>query len=298
MNQSSSQKQKEPLHVEIDTHSGFCFGVVRAIQKAEEALSQGETLCSLGDIVHNGLEVERLSKKGMKTVDHPTLNKLKEETVLFRAHGEPPESYETTKRLGLRLIDATCPVVLKLQERIKKAWLEMNPINGQVVIFGKKGHAEVKGLSGQTHHQAIVIESIEQIGLIDSSRPVVLFSQTTKNPEEFLKIAQTIKERATEGVEVRIHNTICRQVSGRVPHLQEFARQHEMVIFVGGVKSSNARVLFETCKTANPNTYFVSGPDDLNPQWFGERPASTGICGATSTPVWLMEAVATKIKMY
>ncbi len=297
MNRSPHKDQK-PLNVVIDSRSGFCFGVVRAIQQAEDALSNGETLCSLGDIVHNGLEVDRLSKKGMKTIDHSAMDHLDGETVLFRAHGEPPESYEAVKNNRLRLIDATCPVVLKLQQRIKKAWLEMKSVNGQVVIYGKKGHAEVKDLSGQTNHEAIVIESLDQTRLVDKSRPITLFSQTTKNPEEFRKIAQALTENVTRGVDVRIHNTICQQVSGRVPHLQEFAHLHDIIIFVGGQKSSNARFLFETCQAANPSTYFVSGPEDLNPQWFEERPDSTGVCGATSTPVWLMEAVAETIKMY
>ncbi len=298
MNTPIHQKQKAPLNVEVDSQSGFCFGVVRAIGRAEEELAKGRSLCSLGDIVHNGLEVERLSKKGMKTVEHGTLNKLESGTVLFRAHGEPPESYEMVRRKGLQLIDATCPVVLKLQERIKRAWLEMQEVNGQIVIFGKKEHAEVKGLTGQTNHQAIVLENISEVSLVKGDRPVVLFSQTTKNPEEFNRIAEELSRNAAPGVEVRIHNTICRQVSGRVPHLREFASSHKMVIFVGGVKSSNARVLFESCKAANPNTWFVSGPDDLRPVWFEKRPASIGVCGATSTPEWLMEAVAETIRTF
>ncbi len=298
MNTPSPKKQRVPLNVEIDSQSGFCFGVVRAIGRAEEELAKGSSLYSLGDIVHNGLEVARLSKKGMKTLEHNTLEEIESGTVLFRAHGEPPESYETVKRKGLQLIDATCPVVLKLQGRIKKAWLEMKQVNGQVVIFGKKGHAEVKGLSGQTGHRAIVLEHINEVTLINPDRPVVLFSQTTKNPDEFAKIAEELKKNAAPGVEVRIHDTICRQVSGRVPHLRNFASSHKMVIFVGGVKSSNARVLFEACKAANPNTYFVSGPDDLEPLWFENRAADIGVCGATSTPTWLMEAVAETIKTF
>lgn len=287
-----------PLHVEIDEHSGFCFGVVRAIKMAEEALKEGKKIHSLGDIVHNDLEVERLENCGLQTIDHQELEGLRKGTVLFRAHGEPPESYDQVSGNGVSLIDATCPVVLKLQQRVKAAWDEMQQKGGQVAIFGKIGHAEVKGLSGQTNHQAIVLEKEEDVRLIDPSRPVVLFSQTTKSPEMFLNVAEALKRRIMPGVEVRIHDTICRQVSNRAPHLKKFARKHDLIIFVGGAKSSNARALYQVCLEENPQTHFISHPEDLQPLWFASRPRSTGVCGATSTPAWLMEKVAEKIRTF
>ena len=292
------QPGHSPLHVEIDDQSGFCFGVVRAIQMADEALKKGENLFSLGDIVHNDLEVERLSKCGLKTIDHQGLEDLRNGTILFRAHGEPPGSYNRVQNKELSLIDATCPVVLKLQRKVKEAWEEIQEKEGQIAIFGKIGHAEVKGLSGQTGDQAIVLEKEEDVRLIDPSRPVVLFSQTTKSPEIFQNIAEALKRRMMPGIEVRVHDTICRQVSNRAPHLRKFARKHDLIIFVGGAKSSNARSLYEVCLEENPQTHFISEPEDLHPLWFSPRPASTGVCGATSTPAWLMEAVAEKIRTF
>lgn len=293
----SDNKNRQTLHVEIDDQSGFCFGVVRAISKAEEKLEKNETIFSLGDIVHNDMEVERLQKKGMKTINHHDLEQLEDGTVFFRAHGEPPESYKTVKEKNLKLIDATCPVVLRLQKKVQAAWEEMQEKRGQVAIFGKIGHAEVKGLSGQTNHEAIILEKEEDVRLIDPARPVILFSQTTKNPVIFNNIADALKRHAMPGVEVRIHDTICRQVSNRTPHLRDFASKHDVVIFVGGVKSSNAQALYEACFSVNPQTHFISSPDDLQPLWFAARPKSTGVCGATSTPLWLMEKVAEKIRM-
>ncbi|MGM0377228.1 MAG: 4-hydroxy-3-methylbut-2-enyl diphosphate reductase [Bacteroidota bacterium] len=287
-----------PLHVEIDEHSGFCFGVVRAIKMADEALKEGKKIYSLGDIVHNDLEVGRLSNCGLQTIDHQELEELQRGTVLFRAHGEPPESYNKIRGNGISLIDATCPVVLRLQQRVKAAWDEMQNKGGQIAIFGKIGHAEVKGLSGQTNHQAIILEKEEDVRLIDPSRPVVLFSQTTKSPEMFQNVAEALKRRAMADVEVRIHDTICRQVSNRAPHLREFARKHDLIIFVGGAKSSNARALYEVCLEQNPQTHFISHPEDLQTLWFASRPSSTGVCGATSTPAWLMEKVAEKIRTF
>jgi 4-hydroxy-3-methylbut-2-enyl diphosphate reductase len=291
-------KSQQPLHVEIDNKSGFCFGVVRAITKAEEELGNNGTIYSLGDIVHNDLEVERLNKKGMRTIDHGYLSKMKEGTVFFRAHGEPPESYHKIKEKGLKLIDATCPVVLKLQQKVRAAYEEMKEINGQIAIYGKIGHAEVKGLSGQTNHEAIILEKEEDVRLLDPSKPIVLFSQTTKSPEVFKNIAKALQRRALGDVEVQINDTICRQVSNRTPHLQDFARNHEVIIFVGGAKSSNARSLYQACFAVNPQTHFISSPDDLQHLWFVSRPSSTGVCGATSTPVWLMETVAEKIRSF
>ena len=292
------QPEHQPLHVEIDDHSGFCFGVVRAIQLAEETLKNGKKLYSLGDIVHNDQEVERLSQCGLKTINHQEVEELKKGTVLFRAHGEPPESYDQMHQKGIAFIDATCPVVLKLQKRVRDAWDEMREKEGQIAIFGKTGHAEVRGLSGQTGHQAIVLEKEEDVRLIDPSRPVVLFSQTTKSPEAFQNIADALKRKIMPGVEVRVHDTICRQVSNRAPHLKAFARKHDLIVFVGGAKSSNARALYEVCLEENPHTHFISHPADLHPLWFASRPASTGVCGASSTPGWLMEKVAEKIRTF
>lgn len=294
----SSANNKQPLHVEIDDKSGFCFGVVRAITKAEEEIGNNGTIYSLGDIVHNDLEVERLNNKGMQTIDHGDLENMKEGTVFFRAHGEPPESYQKIKEKGLNLIDATCPVVLKLQQKVRAAYEEMKEKKGQIAIYGKIGHAEVKGLSGQTNHEAIILEKEEDVRLIDPSRPVVLFSQTTKSPEVFKNIAAALQRRALSNVEVKINDTICRQVSNRAPHLQRFARKHDVVIFVGGAKSSNAQSLYKSCRAVNPQTHFISSPEDLQPLWFASRPRSVGVCGATSTPAWLMKIVAEKIRTF
>jgi 4-hydroxy-3-methylbut-2-enyl diphosphate reductase len=295
---SFDNKNRQPLQVEIDDQSGFCFGVVRAISKAETEIEKNGTIYSLGDIVHNDMEVKRLQKMGMKTIDHHELEQLEEGTVFFRAHGEPPESYKIIKEKKLKLIDATCPVVLRLQKKVQTAWEEMKKKHGQVAIFGKIGHAEVKGLSGQTNHEAIILEKEEDVRLVDPSRPVVLFSQTTKSPVIFNNIADALKRRAMPGVEVRVHDTICRQVSNRAPHLRDFASKHDVVIFVGGAKSSNARALYDACFSVNPQTHFISSPDDLQPLWFAARPTSTGVCGATSTPLWLMEKVAEKIRTF
>jgi 4-hydroxy-3-methylbut-2-enyl diphosphate reductase len=286
------------LNVEIDEKSGFCFGVVRAINKAEEEIKKSGKIYSLGDIVHNDLEVDRLSRKGMWTIDHSDLDKMDQGTILFRAHGEPPESYERIKQKGLNLIDATCPVVLKLQQKVKAAWEEMKKKDGQIAIYGKKGHAEVKGLSGQTNYEAIILEKEEDVKLVDPCKPVVLFSQTTKSPVVFKNIAEALKQRALPDVEIRIHDTICRQVSNRAPHLQDFAKKHQVVIFVGGAKSSNARALYESCLAVNAQTHFINSPDDLQPSWFAMRPKSIGVCGATSTPDWLMGIVAEKVRKF
>lgn len=281
--------------VEIDQKSGFCFGVVNAIGKAEETLNTDEKLYSLGHIVHNELEVKRLQENGLHTISRDEFFRLKDCKVLIRAHGEPPLTYEYARENNITLVDATCPVVLKLQQRVKKAAEEMRKENGQVVIFGHKGHAEVTGLAGQTNDSAIIIDHPEDLTRIDPSRPVVVFSQTTKSVEDFRKLAQNIQEQATSG-KVETHDTVCRQVSNRVPHLEKFAVRFDVVIFVGGLKSSNAQVLFNVCKRNNPRSYFVSSPEEVHPDWFSgvER---VGICGATSTPQWLMEMVAEKIRL-
>lgn len=281
--------------VEIDQKSGFCFGVVNAIVKAEETLNTDEKLYSLGHIVHNELEVKRLQEIGLHTISHDEFFRLKDCKVLIRAHGEPPSTYDYARENNITLIDATCPVVLKLQQRVKKAAEEMRKENGQVVIFGHRGHAEVTGLAGQTNDSAVIIDHPDDLTGIDLSRPVVVFSQTTKSVDDFRKITQNIQEQATSG-KVETHDTVCRQVSNRVQHLEKFAVRFDAIIFVGGLKSSNAQVLFDVCKRNNSCSYFVSAPEDVHPEWFSgvER---VGICGATSTPQWLMEKVAEKIRL-
>ena len=282
--------------VEIDQKSGFCFGVINAIGKAEETLNTEDTLYSLGHIVHNDLEVKRLQEMGLHTISHEEFFKLKNCKVLIRAHGEPPSTYEYARANNITLIDATCPVVLKLQQRVKKAAETMLPEDGQVVIFGHQGHAEVTGLVGQTNNEAIVINDPDDLKNLDLNKPVVVFSQTTKSVTEFRKLTQNIQEQSSSG-NVVTHDTICRQVSNRVPHLEKFAARFDAVIFAGGLRSSNAQVLFDVCLRNNPRSYFVSSPDDLRPEWFSGV-ETVGICGATSTPQWLMEQVAEKIKQF
>ena len=283
--------------VEIDPESGFCFGVVTAIRKAEEHLGeQGcrETLCCLGDIVHNSDEVERLRRKGLRTITHDELDRLPQgASVLLRAHGEPPETYRRAEARGIRLIDATCPVVLRLQQRVKEAYRsEERP---QIVIYGKNGHAEVNGLVGQTEGRAIVVEGPEGLDAVDFTRPVALFSQTTKSLEGFRNIIAEIEKRMSPGVDFNYYDTICRQVSNRADHLREFARAHDVVLFVAGTKSSNGKVLFNHCLSENPRTHLIANATELQPEWL-DGAASVGICGATSTPRWLMEEVAARLQ--
>lgn len=280
--------------VEIDQKSGFCFGVMNAIGKAEETLNMEDLLYSLGHIVHNELEVKRLQDLGLQTINHEEFFRLKDCKVLIRAHGEPPSTYEYARENNITLVDATCPVVLKLQQRVKKAAEAMREENGQVVIFGHQGHAEITGLSGQTNDEAIIIDHPDDLKKLDSSRPVVVFSQTTKSVEDFKKLTQNILGQSGTG-RVETHDTICRQVSNRVPHLEKFAARFDVVIFVGGLRSSNAQVLFDVCKKYNSRSYFVSSPEELRPDWFSGA-ETAGICGATSTPQWLMEKVAEKIR--
>ena len=282
--------------VEIDKKSGFCFGVLNAIGKAEESLKSEDMLYSLGHIVHNELEVKRLQEMGLKTINHDEFFQLKDCKVLIRAHGEPPSTYEYARLNNITLIDATCPVVLKLQQRVKKASEAMNELDGQVVIFGHQGHAEVTGLVGQTDEKAILIENPEDYHQIDLLRPLVVFSQTTKSVDDFKKLNENIKNHAQTN-SVEFHDTICRQVSNRVPHLQDFASRFELIIFVGGRHSSNAHVLFDVCKKQNERSYFVSSADDLQANWFSGV-STVGVCGATSTPQWLMEKVAGKLKQF
>ena len=280
--------------VEIDQKSGFCFGVLNAIGKAEETLITEDMLYSLGHIVHNELEVKRLQESGLITISHEEFFQLKDCKVLIRAHGEPPSTYEYAFQNNIQLIDATCPVVLKLQQRVKKAAETMRDENGQVVIFGHLGHAEVTGLVGQTLNEAIVVEHSDDLKKIDPSRPIVVFSQTTKSVGEFKKLAANLQSQSKNS-RVEAHDTVCRQVSNRVLYLQNFAVRFEVVIFVGGLRSSNAQVLFDVCKQHNVRSYFVSSPEDLRTDWFTGID-SVGVCGATSTPQWLMEKVAQRIK--
>ena len=288
--------------ITIDDNSGFCFGVTTAIQTAERELQKGPLFC-LGDIVHNGQEVERLDKLGLETIDYDDLRTLHSVRVLLRAHGEPPSTYHIAKRNNIEIIDASCPVVLHLQKRIRDTYQAHYGKNtgAQIVIFGKKGHAEVIGLEGQTNNTAIVIESIHDLDLLDFTRPIYLFSQTTKSVEEFEQIVAEIKRRKAKGEEVvfEYHNTICRNVANRVKRLQDFARSNDVVIFVGGQKSSNAKVLYHNCLEVNSCTIFVSSASDLTPEILQlcHNAERVGICGATSTPKWLMESVSEAIRL-
>ncbi len=277
--------------VEIDKKSGFCFGVINAIRAAENELENSEKLYCLGDIVHNGMEVERLEKRGLVSISKEQYFSLKDCKVLIRAHGEPPETYEYAKQNNIELIDATCPVVLTLQEKVKRSYEAKIDQRGQVVIFGKKGHAEIDGLNGQINQNAIVIESIADIDKIDMNRPVSLYSQTTKRIEDFNGIAGVIRDKMNPEVPIEIKDTICRQVSNRVPNLKNFAKNYDMILFVAGKKSSNGQYLFSVCKEENPNSFIISRTEEIEKTWF-EGVKSVGISGATSTPVWLMEEVA------
>lgn len=276
------------MQIEIDCGSGFCFGVTRAINKAEEELAKGETLYCLGDIVHNGKECDRLKKMGLITIGHEQFHQLKDAKVLLRAHGEPPQTYECAEKNNIEIIDATCPVVLHLQERIKREYnLRDNP-NKQIVIFGKNGHAEVLGLVGQTQGKAIVIESPEEVKNLDFNEDICLYSQTTKPLEGFRTIVEYIQKHISPKSTFRYYDTICRQVANRIPNIREFASRHDVILFVCGKKSSNGRVLYNECKTINPNSYMIDTANEIDFQWL-DNCNSVGICGATSTPKWLME---------
>lgn len=281
--------------IEIDKQSGCCFGVEKAIKKAEEELQKGGTLYCLGDIVHNNVEVDRLAKMGLITINHEQFKELKNVRVLLRAHGEPPSTYEIAKQNNIELIDASCPVVLGLQKRIKKKYITRSDENAQIVIYGKKGHAEVNGLLGQTDESAIIIENKEDIEKLDFSRDITLFSQTTKPLDGFHEIGQLIESKMQGDAKFEFYDTICRQVSNRVPNIKEFAAAHELIFFIAGEKSSNGKVLFAECKKQNPNSYFIHTPDEIDPSLLREN-ISIGICGATSTPMWQMEAVAENLE--
>jgi 4-hydroxy-3-methylbut-2-enyl diphosphate reductase len=281
--------------IEIDRHSGFCFGVVNAIKKAEEELAKGGTLYCLGDIVHNNLEVERLEKLGLKTINHEEFLRLKDAKVLLRAHGEPPSTYRIAKENNIEIIDASCPVVLQLQKKILNKYQAEKEHDTQIVIYGKNGHAEVNGLLGQTDDNAIVIESKNDLDRLDYSKNICLFSQTTKPLDGFSEIIGMIQNRMLPDAKFEYFDTICRQVSNRIPNIKEFAQAHDLIFFVAGEKSSNGKVLFSECKMYNPHSYFVSLPSEIDPKLIKDS-LSIGICGATSTPTWQMEEIERYIR--
>lgn len=284
------------MYVEIDQNSGFCFGVVRAISRAESALEAlGGEVYSLGDIVHNRMEVQRLESLGLRTVTHEDMESLSGRDLFVRAHGEPPTTFRRAEELGIRVIDATCPVVAQLQRKVVAAYEKMKGVGGQVVILGKRGHAEVVGLTGQVNDQVIVIESEEDLKLIDFSSPVFFLSQTTQSIGLFWHLAERMKQLIKQESMLTVDDTICRRVSNREKGLREFAERFDVVIFVCGKKSSNGKVLFDVCRGANPRSYNIEEEDELQSQWF-EGCRSVGICGATSTPAWLMNRVADAIR--
>lgn len=291
------------IQVEIEKHSGFCGGVIRAIGRAEKFLeeSPGRILYSLGDIVHNEAELRRLGEKGLITVDKDGLMNIPDpssETLLIRAHGEPPQTYSLAQKLGLTVIDCTCPVVLKLQKSIREAYERVKPAGGQIVIFGKIGHAEVLGLLGQVSGDAVVIENMPMLlsaledGSIRTDKPLEIFSQTTKSPVEYSEICKVLE--SCPGAGLQVHNTICSQVASRHEELADFALRHDVIVFVSGVSSSNGKVLFDLCKSRNQRTYHISDPSELEPEWFSDGD-KVGVCGATSTPGWILEQVAERI---
>ena len=287
------------LSIEIDSGSGFCFGVTTAIKKAEEELAKGTTLYCLGDIVHNGMECERLRQMGLVTINHDELAKLHDVKVLLRAHGEPPATYELARRNNIEIIDATCPVVLQLQKKIKNTPLNLpsGEERGVIVIFGKNGHAEVLGLVGQTEGKAIVIEKFDDVKQLDFTRDIYLYSQTTKSLDEFHRIIDYIQAHMAPAATFRSFDTICRQVANRMPNISQFATRHDLILFVCGRKSSNGKVLYEECVRVNPNSHLIEGPEEIDPSWLNGI-KSVGICGATSTPKWLMEQCRDAIMDY
>jgi 4-hydroxy-3-methylbut-2-en-1-yl diphosphate reductase len=288
------------MKVEIDKNSGYCFGVEFAIQMAEDEMINSDSLYCLGDIVHNNMEVERLEKKGLKIISKEDLPNIKDCKVLIRAHGEPPETYKIAIENNIELIDASCPVVLKLQNRIKYDYDHIKAKNGQIVIYGQHGHAEVIGLSGQTANEAIIVSNEAELDKIDFNRPITLYSQTTKSTEGFYKIRDLIRSRIKNELIERDpsffdpNDSICRQVSNREPQLEEFSKQHDVILFVSGKKSSNGKALFQVCKSVNDKSYFIEKEEDIDRSWFNDI-ENVGICGATSTPMWLMENVQKKV---
>ena len=288
------------MNVTIDKNSGYCFGVEFAIQMAEDEMETCDELYCLGDIVHNSMEVKRLYGKGLRIIDREQLRNLRDCKVLIRAHGEPPETYKTALENNIELIDASCPVVLKLQNRVKHAYDSGKSQNAQIVIYGQTGHAEVIGITGQTGDEAIIVTTEEDLDKIDFSRPVTLFSQTTKSTKGFYHIKALIEERLKQASQdsttpaFDANDSICRQVSNREPQLARFSTEHDVIVFVSGKKSSNGKALYSVCKQHNPNSYFVENEEELEKEWFATA-ASVGICGATSTPMWLMQQVADAI---
>ncbi|MDH3709475.1 MAG: 4-hydroxy-3-methylbut-2-enyl diphosphate reductase [Cyclobacteriaceae bacterium] len=289
------------MKVQIDQNSGYCFGVEFAIQMAEDEMEDENVLYCLGDIVHNDMEVARLNQKGLRIINREELKQLNDCKVLIRAHGEPPETYQLALDNNIELVDASCPVVLKLQNRVKHAYDQVKNKDGQIVLYGKKGHAEVIGLTGQTNKEAIVVMEEKDLDQIDFKRPITLFSQTTKSTKGFYQLKQMIEERikaangTMEVLDFKANDSICRQVSNREPQLTNFSHQHDVIVFVSGRKSSNGKALYGVCKENNSRSYFVENELAIDPQWF-LRDDSVGICGATSTPMWLMERVAEHIK--
>ena len=288
------------LKITVDPKSGFCFGVVYAIEMAENILKEDNKLYCLGDIVHNNREVDRLNNLGLEIIDHKRLSELNDCKVLIRAHGEPPSTYEIALKNNIELLDASCPVVLKLQHQIKEGYETIKKIDGQVIIYGKEGHAEVTGLVGQTNGEAIIVTTKEDISKIDFEKPIYIYSQTTKSPKAFQYIVDEIKKELIDlgkDVDLKfvVHDTLCRQVSGREPQLKTFASENDVIVFVSGTKSSNGKMLFLSCKEQNKQSYFVSDTKEIDENWF-KNSNSVGICGATSTPRWLMDEVADHIK--
>lgn len=287
------------MQIEIDSSSGFCYGVTKTIQLAEEALNNGEPVYCLGEIVHNEEEVERLKAKGLVIIDKEDLANIADSKVLIRAHGEPASTYKKIGEHSNTLHDGTCPIVLQLQKKVRLAWDDMKKVNGQVIIYGKKGHAEVIGLAGQTNDEALIISNIEDLHEIDFARPIAIFAQTTQSPEGFDAIIHEIRTRMSvffhlDSLPLKVTDSICRHVSRRGEHLSEFARKFDVIIFVSGTNSSNGKVLYEICKKNNTNAFWVPGADHVQKEWLANA-RSVGICGATSTPKWLMEKVAEKI---
>ena len=287
------------IKITVDPKSGFCFGVVYAIEMAENILKKENSLFCLGDIVHNNREVDRLNKLGLEIIDHDRLKTLRDCKVLIRAHGEPPSTYDIALKNNIELLDASCPVVLKLQHQIKEGYENIKSIDGQVIIYGKEGHAEVTGLVGQTNGEAIIVTTKEDLNKIDFNKPIYIYSQTTKSPKAFQEIVNEIKKHLQSlgkknDLKFVVHDTLCRQVSGREPQLKVFSSENDVIVFVSGTKSSNGKMLFLSCKEQNKNSYFISDTSEIDPNWF-KNISSVGICGATSTPRWLMDEVSTYI---
>jgi len=295
------EKSEEKLNitVDVDSKSGFCYGVVKAIRQAENYLEKSDRLYSLGAIVHNNTELSRLGEKGMEVIDHNRLGNLKDSVVFIRAHGEPPSTYNTAKWNNLRIIDCTCPVVLKLQQRIKESHKLLSHKGGTILIFGNRGHAEVNGLIGQVDGDAVIIEKIKDLDQVDFTKPVTIFSQTTKDPSEYAEVIAGIKDRISAAGgnlnDFKSNNTICRQVSSRHPHLKQFSASHSVILFVSGRESSNGKVLFETCESVNKRCFKIERADEIKREWF-EHGDNVGICGATSTPMWLLEEIAAALR--